>query len=523
MPSTPSRTNYTFDTWCIDSQRTIPVNWSTYTVAGNANFYAKWLSNPSALQYMIIFDNGDNASFTDPLYINAGQALPNNPPDSPTRSGYSFAGWYYNSACSSGQEVDWGDYVPIRSTIFYAKWSIDDPNVVETYTIRFENGILATTTAPITGLKLNDYISSKKPGNPTRSDSKAFEGWFTDYELLNAVNWSSYRVTGDAIFYAKWDATVDPPPLDIPINLIPDNGAPVFQMGKERLGWASVGINKDKTWTSSAPSVMSVDASTGRLTLVSTNSDVYVTIKYVLNDNSGQGSKTIRVYAAPATLNPAYSSPLTGNAGATRAPTNAGDISSAVSSVSGTAYYSISYDSNSPLHSATVNSSGVITSVTTGSITVSLEIRTPAGKVSHQGTSATVNIQVTGSSGIIIITDMTISDELVPVQWLVINGTKSGSGNDITITIPWDTGRIEATVDMTNDAYQVAGNIIWKVNGNHKTAQDNRSSVTFIPQALDTAGTASIPGTGTFQITVQTTVNGYPASSSITVEVTENE
>lgn len=142
---------------------------------------------------------------TDPTYIPEGMINPGDPMSSvkpsndPTRTGYTFVGWFYDNACT--QAVDWtANCTQTSNFILYAKWEINYLEV--TYATNGGNLISPQN------IQYGDPMSDVKPVDPTRS-GYTFEGWFYDEALTNAVVWSANcTATTDFTLYAKWESTL---------------------------------------------------------------------------------------------------------------------------------------------------------------------------------------------------------------------------------------------------------------------------------------------------------------------------
>ena len=112
QPADPTRTGYGFAGWYSNSGLTTPYNFST-PVTGPVNLYAKWVIN----SYTVSFNtNGGSAV--------SSQAVPYNgtatQPADPTKTGYTFAGWYSDSALTTSFNFA----TPITAnTTLYAKWT----------------------------------------------------------------------------------------------------------------------------------------------------------------------------------------------------------------------------------------------------------------------------------------------------------------------------------------------------------------------------------------------------------------
>ena len=116
----------------------------------------------------------------------AGAALP-----IPTKTGYTFAGWYENQEFSGDPVTD----VPTDSTEnlnFYAKWTAN------TYTVIFDaNGGSVNPTSAVT-------VAGKLTSLPTPTyDGYDFIGWYTDKDSGDEVTTNTV-FTKDTTIYAHW-------------------------------------------------------------------------------------------------------------------------------------------------------------------------------------------------------------------------------------------------------------------------------------------------------------------------------
>lgn len=144
---------------------------------------------------------------TDPTYIPEGMINPGDPMSSvkpsndPTRTGYTFGGWFYDNACT--QAVDWtANCTQTSNFILYAKWTL---NQVTVY-FNTNGGNPIPLDRQIT---IGDAMSTVQPATNPARNGYSFEGWFYDEALTNAVVWSdNCTATTDFTLYAKWESTL---------------------------------------------------------------------------------------------------------------------------------------------------------------------------------------------------------------------------------------------------------------------------------------------------------------------------
>jgi uncharacterized repeat protein (TIGR02543 family) len=113
----------------------------------------------------------------------------------PTRTGYTFGGWYSNSVLTTAFNFD----SPITADItLYAKWI-----QAVTYTVTF-NSNNGSDVAPKT---VNEGQKADKPANPTKSGF-LFDGWYSNSELTTAFDFNT-PITQNITLYAKWAEAID--------------------------------------------------------------------------------------------------------------------------------------------------------------------------------------------------------------------------------------------------------------------------------------------------------------------------
>ena len=195
MPTDPTRDGYTFDGWYLDSEFTQAYDWDS-AVTSSFTLYAKWIQI-----FTITFDSNGGTPVADSDVEGGSSATI---PSSPSRSGYTFQGWYSDSELT--QTYDWDSAVTSDLTL-YAKWkSVSSGSgggsgggsSTVTYTVRFEtNG-----GSSVSSIKVEKGKVAVKPTDPVKDGSR-FDGWYTDSELTQPYDWSS-KVTKSITLYAKW-------------------------------------------------------------------------------------------------------------------------------------------------------------------------------------------------------------------------------------------------------------------------------------------------------------------------------
>lgn len=188
-PTHPTRTGYTFGGWFRSNNDgdTLLTEWNfnTDSITMNTTLYAKWNIN----SYTLTFNsNGgsDVAAVTQNFQSPLGSLA------TPTRTGYTFAGWYRDANLTNTFS---NTTMPAENLTLYAKWTVNQ------YTITFEtNGGNA-----IAGLTRNFNAPIGTINTPTRI-GHTFVGWFTDQAMTVAFT-ASTMPAENLTLYAKWTVT----------------------------------------------------------------------------------------------------------------------------------------------------------------------------------------------------------------------------------------------------------------------------------------------------------------------------
>ena len=130
-PTAPTRTGYTFAGWYSDAGLTTPYTFTTMP-ASNITVYAKWTANT----YTITFVSNGGSAVTA-ITQAFGSAV--TAPTAPTRTGYTFVGWYSNAGLTTLYTFT---TMPVDTTL-YAKWTINTYTL--TYTAGAHGGVTGTS------------------------------------------------------------------------------------------------------------------------------------------------------------------------------------------------------------------------------------------------------------------------------------------------------------------------------------------------------------------------------------------
>ena len=132
---------------------------SPYDKDGDTTLYAQWAEAPSRMVYF----NTCGGTMTGPVEVLHKLNTPIAKPSDPTKAGYTFTGWYTDSALTQAWNFD--DWVTGELKL-YAGWTVNQ------YTITFDT-VGGSEIAPIT----QDYGTAiTTPADPTR-EGYTFIGW----------------------------------------------------------------------------------------------------------------------------------------------------------------------------------------------------------------------------------------------------------------------------------------------------------------------------------------------------------
>ncbi len=180
----PTKTGYTFGGWYKDATCTTAWNFATDKVTSNVTLFAKWTVN----KYVVTFNSqGGNAVASQSINYDGKITAPK----SPTKTGYTFGGWYKDAAC----KTVWNfatDNVTTNVTLF-AKWNVNK------YTVTFNSK--GGSKLASQSINYNDTIT--KPKTPTKT-GYTFSGWYKDAACKYVWNFASDKVTKTTTLYAKW-------------------------------------------------------------------------------------------------------------------------------------------------------------------------------------------------------------------------------------------------------------------------------------------------------------------------------
>ena len=201
---TPTRSGYTFAGWYTAKSGGSKISTST-TVSKDTTYYAHWTAKSSSVTetVTVTFDANGGSVSSSTKKVEKGKAIGTLP--TPTRSGYTFAGWY--TAKSGGSKISTSTTVS-KNTTYYAHWTANDSSTVEMVIVTFDaNG--GTASLSTKRIKKGKTIGTLP--DAVRTDYE-FEGWYTAKDGGNRVS-SGTIVSKDVTYYAHWQKLEDEPSI----------------------------------------------------------------------------------------------------------------------------------------------------------------------------------------------------------------------------------------------------------------------------------------------------------------------
>ncbi|MBR4745699.1 MAG: InlB B-repeat-containing protein, partial [Clostridia bacterium] len=214
---------YSFAGWTLDSMGAGEiVTWSTQP-RGNKTLYAVW--NIIDTKTLITFvTNSDYSVSSIRKSVGSSITLPTisgvkNVDGTSERKEYTFAGWYYDSACTNAANIS---IMPSENVTLYAKWVLS--RTVSIYTVTFvSNGATTYNSTKVeagTTLDVSSYTPHKHDTTEWKKEKHSgdlikkyyhyhthytFAGWYTNSGLTNRFNGV---VNSNLTLYGKYTTSV---------------------------------------------------------------------------------------------------------------------------------------------------------------------------------------------------------------------------------------------------------------------------------------------------------------------------
>ena len=207
----PQKEGYVFAGWYYDEKCTNEYCFSTPVVT-DVLLYAKWTTAKEAAKttHKVWFDGNEGDPEVQLQNVKNGAFVDASQVQTPTRDGYTFAGWWSNDHDAFSWET------PItQETYAKAHWVKNDdehPDGWDTVNVTFHsNGGSKVGTQTI--------IEGEKAAEPTtpQREGYTFEGWFSDPELTQEWDFDD-AVNENLDLYASWTENPDRTKLTVTFN-----------------------------------------------------------------------------------------------------------------------------------------------------------------------------------------------------------------------------------------------------------------------------------------------------------------
>ena len=143
----PTKTGYTFGGWYLSNGKKV-TSLAKNTYTEDIDLYAKWTAN----SYAITYKDCNNAKFSGKLptgYATKHTYDTETTLPVPTKTGYTFMGWYTDKACTEAIEVIGAKDITSAITV-YAKWEANTYDIVYTSTFSMRTAYTLPENAPTT-------------------------------------------------------------------------------------------------------------------------------------------------------------------------------------------------------------------------------------------------------------------------------------------------------------------------------------------------------------------------------------
>ena len=189
----PVRTGYTFLGW-YNGETKIEGAWNT---ASDVTLTAKWKVTENTIT--LDANGGDVTSNSIAVTYDQEYTLP-----TPTRTGYTFDGWYDGET-----KYESGTWLEENDVTLTAKWKANIYNITYDDTVEIKDSVDVIfdhnyTGSVATTVTLTSSETLTYPEVPMRT-GYAFAGWYTDSDCTTQYSFSG-DITKDITLYAKWVA-----------------------------------------------------------------------------------------------------------------------------------------------------------------------------------------------------------------------------------------------------------------------------------------------------------------------------
>lgn len=198
------------ENYITDTETDCSIVHSTETISGDT--YETAFLNYDRLPITFNANGGTPAETI--VHIDYNTAIGSNMPQNPTRTHYSFDGWYTDPDPNAGTQITSATVVTTRET-YYAHWTKTEAEVTFNANGGTMDGINEEETVVV---NIGSSIGSANLPTPTKH-YKSFVGWYTDPDpnsgtLINGTE----TISQDVTYYAHWTAQM------VTVNFDPNSG-----------------------------------------------------------------------------------------------------------------------------------------------------------------------------------------------------------------------------------------------------------------------------------------------------------
>jgi|GEM_PF-2447136 Listeria/Bacterioides repeat/M6 family metalloprotease domain len=204
LPAAPALNGYTFNGWCADSGLTAWFDFNS-AITGNITLFAKWTR--IIPNYQVVFNSNGGNVITGQTIAEGGRAIR---PSNPTKSGYSFVGWYSDPAYQNA--FDFNNAITGNITL-YTNW-ISKPSKVTSVkaaakghksikiswkSVRNVSGYAIYQSTSNSGTY--KLVATTQQGNYTIKNLKAKKKYY--YKV------KAYKLSGSTKIYSSYSSTMN--------------------------------------------------------------------------------------------------------------------------------------------------------------------------------------------------------------------------------------------------------------------------------------------------------------------------
>ena len=188
----PNKDGYKFIGWYSDENYEDKITSIPQGSTGDKTLYAKWKKEKYTIKYEL--NGGKNNSKNPTEYTVTTKDIKL---QKPTRSGYTFSGWYTDEKFSKDSKVSSIDKGSYGNKVLYARWKAKE------YTIIYHTNKGKNNKENPKVYTMKDKVILKAP---TR-DGYTFCGWYTDKKFKKEITTIKKGSKGNIDVYAKWTAS----------------------------------------------------------------------------------------------------------------------------------------------------------------------------------------------------------------------------------------------------------------------------------------------------------------------------